>query len=92
MRWQKQPLCAIAQCIRRTHTTLSRELTRNTGGKGYRYQQAHHMASKWHNDKAKALKLTDTLIASLQDKLQARWSTEQICGRLLLEHGLVVVQ
>jgi len=56
----------------RSHTTVIRELTCNIGEKGYRYRQVHHMASQWHKDKAKALKMTDTLIASLQDKLQAR--------------------
>ena len=42
----------------RFHTTRSRELTQNTGLKGYRYQQAHHKAGLQHTEKPKAVKLT----------------------------------
>ena len=33
-------LRAIAKIVERDASTLSREITRNTGGKGYRYKQA----------------------------------------------------
>ena len=72
----------------RSHTTLSRELKRNTGQKGYRYQQAHHLAHRRHKEKPKAVKLTEPVSAYCHEKLQARWSPEQICGRLRLEQAI----
>ncbi|MEO8325907.1 MAG: helix-turn-helix domain-containing protein, partial [Nitrospirota bacterium] len=45
MQKQHKPLREIAKGMGRSPTTLSRELRRSTGLKGYRYQQAPHKAS-----------------------------------------------
>ncbi len=85
---QATSLRAMAKAMGRSHTTLSRELKRNTGQKGYRYQQAHHLAHRRHKEKPKAVKLTEPVSAYCHEKLQARWSPEQICGRLRLEQAI----
>jgi len=48
----------IATVPGRAQSTRSRELGRNTGQRGYRYQQADHMARTRHENKPKANKLT----------------------------------
>ncbi len=78
-------LRAIAADIGRNHTTVSRELQRNTGQRGYRYQQAHSKAAVRHTHKTKAKKLTGALIDYIEQGLRNRWSPEQICGRLYRE-------
>lgn len=90
MRKQNKSLRDIAKGMGRSHTTLSREIKRNTGQRGYRYQQAHQQAGQRHTEKPKAVKLTESVIASIHEKLQARWSPEQICGRLGLDQGVSV--
>ena len=63
MHKQNKPFREIAKGMGRSHTTLSREETRNTGQKGYRYQQAHQKAGQRHKDKPKAVKLTESVLA-----------------------------
>ena len=77
----KQPTSLREIAKGRSHTTLSRELQRNTGQKGSRYHQAQHQAEHRHQEKAKAVKLTETVRAYIHEKLHARWSPEQVCGR-----------
>jgi len=84
---QETSLRAMAKGRGRSHTTLSRELQRNTGQKGSRSQQAQPLAAHRHQETPKAVKLTKTVSAYIQEKLQARWSPEQLCGRLRLDHG-----
>ena len=48
----------IAQDLGRSQSSLSRELQRNTGQRGYRHKQAHRMARERHTVKAKCVKLT----------------------------------
>ncbi len=85
---QGKSLREIDKGMGRSHTTLSRELVRNTGRKGYRYKQAHETACQRHKNKPKAVKLTTTLVAYIKKKLQAFWSPEQICGRLLVKQEI----
>jgi len=69
-------------------SSLYRELKRNTGQKGYRYQQAHEKASERRSFSAKNnLKMTPKLIATIGDKLKLQWSPEQISGWLERQNG-----
>jgi len=90
MRKQETSLRAIAKVMGRSHTTLSRELKRNTGQKGYRSHQAQHRAEHRHQEKPKAVKLTETVSTYIHEKLQAWWSPEQIRGRLQLEEAISI--
>ncbi len=49
----------IAKKINRHISTISRELNRNTGKKGYRPKQAHERALKRRHTSSKAIKFTD---------------------------------
>ena len=87
---QGTALREMAKAMGRSHTTLSRELRRNTGQRGYRHHQAQRLAEQRHQAKPKVLKLTETVVVYIQEKLQAWWSPEQICGRLWLEQAIAL--
>lgn len=82
---QKESLNRIAQDMGRSQSTLSRELSRNRGLRGYRYQQADKKAKQRHQDKPKAIKLTVALVGTINSLLEQDWSPEQISGRLNAE-------
>jgi len=82
---QKDSLNRIARELGRSQSTLSRELARNTGQRGYRYQQADRKAKQRHVEKPKAIKLTTELAGSITSMLEQQWSPEQISGRLKQE-------
>ena len=48
----------IAQNLNRSHSTIIREIRRNTGKRGYRFNQADDFAQQRHQVKDKFVKLT----------------------------------
>ena len=75
-------LIKIAQEMGRSQSTLSRELHRNTGERGYRHKQAMRSAQERHASKHKQVKLTDTIKEQIALLIREEWSPEQIAGRL----------
>jgi IS30 family transposase len=51
---------------------------RNTGKRGYRHKQANRLADERHQEKNKAIKLTDSVKNYISEKLKEYWSPEQI--------------
>lgn len=80
----------IAMELGRNKCTISRELARNTGGRGYRPKQAHGLAAERIKNASKAIKMTDELIAMIETKIRLDWSPEQIAGRLLKDDGISI--
>lgn len=72
----------IANALGRSQATISRELSRNTGKRGYRHKQAARLAQERHREKLKATKMTDTVKQQLNQYIEQDWSPEQIAGRL----------
>jgi IS30 family transposase len=74
----------IARTIGVDPSTISRELVRNTGARGYRFKQAHEKASERRKEASdKPRKMTPDLVALVEAKLtQEQWSPDQISGRL----------
>lgn len=73
----------IAEHLGFSQSSISRELTRNRGGRGYRHQQAEGKAQARQAVRACPRKLTKTLWRQIETKLRtARWSPEQISGWL----------
>ena len=73
----------ISAIVERHVSTVSREIKRNTGGKGYRYKQADAKAvERRANASRTPQKLTPTLVAIIEEKLLEEWSPDQISGRL----------
>lgn len=73
---------SIAKALSRSQPTISRELGRNCGQRGYRHKQADKMAQEKHKEKNKAVKLTEEVKSTITDYLKINWSPEQIAGRL----------
>ena len=86
MKKQRSSLREIAKGMGRSHTSLSRELRRNTGGNGYRHKQAQTLATQRHQRKTKQVKLTEDLLAYISENIKKSWSPEQISGRLEVEN------
>ena len=82
----------IAVDIGVSQGTISRELTRNKGFRGYRYLQAHRFAvQRGSARKGVAHVMTDRLIVRVKTFLcDNQWSPEQICGVLNHEDGTKV--
>lgn len=62
--------------------TVSRELTRNTGLKGYRPKQAHQKALQRRHTARKAVKMTPETISCIERKICMQHSPEQISERM----------
>ncbi len=74
---------AIATLIGVSQSTVSRELSRNTGLRGYRHNQAHRAAVERRQNTVKPHKMTPHLIEQINDKIRLKWSPEQISGWFL---------
>lgn len=67
-------------------STISRELRRNTGQRGYRYKQAQRLAERRHEWRARPKKMTLEATKRVEKLLECKWSPEQIAGRLRREN------
>ena len=74
----------IARKIGVDRSTISRELVRNAGVRGYRFKQAHQKATQRRKEASdKPRKMTPDLVELIEQKLtQEQWSPDQISGRL----------
>lgn len=86
--WQKAPLRTIAKVLKRSHSTLSREVKRNTEygrlyipckAQNYAYERSRQQRSQ---ARLKSLEIYSYVI----DRLKLRWSPETIAGRLPIDH------
>ena len=74
----------IAAMLGRSKSTISRELRRNSGGKGYKPDQADRMA--WARKlRGHLLEGHSQLRGCVVARLGMGWTPEQISGRLQLE-------
>jgi IS30 family transposase len=86
LRKTKHTLQEIADVVGVHKSTVSRELRRNQGKRGYRPQQAHEMALK---RRPKAIpRITEQAWKAVEKLLKRDWSLEQISGRLDKEQSL----
>lgn len=81
---------AIAKVLNITPSTLSRELKRNAGKRGYRYKQAHELATQRRRFASqRARKMTPELLVKIENGLQEKWSPDQISGRLKMDNTFI---
>jgi transposase, IS30 family len=80
----------IAELIGRNKSTIYRELSRNTGNRGYRPKQAQELASERHKLKPKSIKMTSSTIALIEEKIGLDWSPEQVSGRILKDNNISI--
>jgi IS30 family transposase len=68
----------IAEVLKRSESTISRELSRNCGRRGYRPKQAHSKSVERQSINARTI--DDATWQFAQDRLLEQWSPEQISG------------
>lgn len=88
LRKTKHTLAEIAEVIGVHKCSVSRELKRNRGERGYRPQQAHELALE-RRTKATP-RITAEIWAGVENLLRQDWSSEQISGRLKKEQGIAI--
>lgn len=76
---------AIARNIGKDKSTISRELRRNKGQKGYRPKQAHTFAEQRESSKPKHQRLGEKQIKYIEEKIKLKWSPEQISGKMKIK-------
>ena len=82
------PRCGIAGKLGRHHSTVSREIKRNSGKQGYQYEQADEFAKR-RRTKASSVpcKMTEEIWTTVDSLVvKQHWSPEQIAGRLRREN------
>jgi IS30 family transposase len=70
--------------------TISREIRRNRGDKGYRPVQAHEKAQARRFRAAKRIKMTPLMIELVEHYIRQDFSPEQVSGFLNRKHGLKI--
>lgn len=79
----------IAETLGRDPSTISRELRRNKGLKGYRPAQAHRLAEHRKKERERR-KIPQSTWARVEQLLREDWSPEQISGWLAREEGIAI--
>ena len=72
----------IADKIGVNKSTISREINRNIGKKGYRPKQAHQIAQERKHNAKKNIRFTEFVKRRVIHYLKQQWSPEQISGYL----------
>lgn len=78
-----------AEVIEQSPSTVSRELCRNKGLKGYRPKQAQRLAENRRKDKVH-VRITSATWQRVERLLREDWSPEQISGWLLREEDVSI--
>ena len=78
----------IASIIGVSSATISRELKRNAGLRGYRPRQANIKAQERRENAVKAIKMTGALVVLIEEKIKLDWSPEQVSGWLDLDNNI----
>lgn len=81
----------IARQLGRSKSTISRELCRGAGERGYRPAQAIRKQQDRSAASANGRRISTATWAVVEASVREDWSPEQIAGRLRLAHGACVV-
>jgi IS30 family transposase len=82
-------LQAIAQMLGRHKSTISREVLRNSGSRGYRPRQADHFSQQRAQASRNALQIDQGTRALVAERLSLQWSPEQIAASLPVSHETI---
>ena len=79
----------IAKILDRNKSTISRELSRNTGSRGYRPKQACEMSADRAQNSRNASTVAPWVKEQANALLRVQWSPEQIASQLPISHETV---
>ena len=79
----------IAQLLGRHKSSISRELSRNTGNRGYRPQQADQRYRERAQSSRNARRVDEVTQALVAERLKLQWSPEQIAASLPISHETI---
>jgi len=79
----------IAKVLDRNKSTISRELSRNTGSRGYRPKQACEMSTHRSQNSRNASTVASWVKDEANAMLRVQWSPEQIASKLPISHETV---
>ena len=85
----KQSISEIARLLGRDRSTISRELSRGSGQRGYRAEQACRKASERAQPSRNARCVSAQVWADVAFYLGLQWSPEQIADKLAVSHESV---
>ena len=71
----------IASVLSRSPSTISREIRRNAGGRGYRHRQANRKAVE-RRKRPRSVKMTGPVIRHIEAKIRQEFSPEQISNTM----------
>ena len=87
-----QSISAIAIILKRSKSTISNELRRNSTNKGYYSQQANETSRNRWSKAHKRNRIPNMATRRyMEEKLKRGWTPEQISGRLKLKHPQMCV-
>jgi len=78
----------VADALGRSASTISRELSRNRGLKGYRPKQAHRLATQRRLNAEKAIKVTEQVAGWVERLIRQELSPAQAAAYIAKEHGV----
>jgi IS30 family transposase len=81
---------AIARKLGFHRSSIGREVARNMGGRGYRPKQAQRLAEERERSKHGPTKMNPVMISLIEERLEQKWSPEQISNRLRRDGELCV--
>ena len=79
----------IAQILGRHKSTISRELTRGSGRRGYRPRQAQHLSEERLCCSRNAARIAPEIWQAVRGFLALQWSPEQIASHLPISHETI---
>ena len=79
----------IAKLLGRHKSSISRELSRNTGKRGYRPQQADQRYRERAQSSRHARRIGEATRALVAERLSSQWSPEQIAASLPISHETI---
>jgi IS30 family transposase len=80
----------IAKHLGISESTVSREIKRNSGQRGYRYKQANEKAAeRRYQASSRPKRMTPAVVRLVEEKLIEKWSPEQIAG-VLKSNGITI--
>ncbi|KMQ51302.1 integrase [Chitinispirillum alkaliphilum] len=90
LRKQGYSIQKISRCLKRSVSTVSREICRNQGHRGYRHKQAQRKAQHRLRNSHKATTISQDTIALVKSYIKLDWSPEQVSNYLKLEFGVSI--